>query len=83
MTVLDKRISIGQTVKSRLYRQLSIGGEFLPGIIRKKHISPSAIARLNFRLEFVLLHLLWQFSHGAVLNHSELNHFPYSALLKR
>jgi hypothetical protein len=38
-------------------RHLSIGDEFLHGIIRKKHISLSAIARFNFRLEFVFLHL--------------------------
>src|SRR5216683_4177640 len=76
ITVLDKRARIRHTIESRLYRHLPFGGEFLPGIVRKKHISPSAIACFNFRLEFVFLHLLWQFSHPAAPNHSELKHFP-------
>ncbi len=56
MTVLDKRALIWNTIESRLYRYLPLGGEFLDGIVRKKHISPSAVPRFNFRFEFVFLH---------------------------
>src|SRR5258708_27414000 len=56
LTVPDKRARIRNTIESRLYGHLPCGGEFLLGIIWKKHISPSAITRFDFRLEFVFLH---------------------------
>src|SRR5580704_12709977 len=56
LTVFDKRTSIRDTLESSVYRHLSFGREFLLGIVGKKHISPTAIARFNFRREFVFLH---------------------------
>jgi len=44
------------------------------------HISPSAIACFNLRLEFVFLHLLRRF---LALRPSELNHFPSQGATQR
>jgi uncharacterized membrane protein YfcA len=44
-----------------VYSSLPFGGKFLPGIVRKKHVSPTPVARFNSHCEFVFLHCLASF----------------------
>jgi len=66
ITVFDKRAPMRNAIESRLYRHLPFGSEFLLGIVRKKHISSSAVPRFNFPFGFVFF-LSWSSNNAATI----------------